>query len=89
MPKVVELQLEEVEARPDLDRTRGVRAVAADRFIAAIALRGRSVSRSAAAVGRHTNVDAAIAVSAPVASPPPALPPTPARLSPGRIIRKD
>ena len=89
VPKVVELQLEEVEARPDLDTTRGVRAVAADRFIAAIqSAATRLASRPRQAVG-SINVDAAIAAPAPVASAPPALPPTTGRLSPGRIIRKD
>jgi hypothetical protein len=90
VPKVVELQLEEIEARPDLDRATAAAPVAVESFVAAIqsaaagsAMRPRQVVRS---------IDASAAIVAPsaVASAPPALPPGPVqRQSPGPIIRKN
>jgi len=90
VPKVVELQLEEVEARPDLDTKRAVRAVGADRFIAAIASAAARLAARPQQLVRSIDADAQLTASVPVASAPPALPAIQVeRLSPGRIIRKD
>jgi len=89
-PKVVELQLEEIEARPDLDRTTAAAPVAVDTFVAALTSTAALSAERPRQVVRSIDAGAQIAAPTAVASPPPGLPSGSAGLlSPGRIIRKN